>query len=38
MTIRIGIPLKIKIKPIFSTKLNFLEKTYVNTSLFFVKK
>ena len=38
MTTRIGIPLKIEIKPIFSTKLNFLEKTYVNTGLFFVKE
>ena len=31
MTIRMGVPLKIEIKSIFSTKLNFLEKTYVNT-------
>ena len=38
MTIRMGIPLKIEIKPIFSAKLNFLEKTYVNTGLFFVKE
>ena len=38
MTIRMGIPLKIEIKSIFSMKLNFLEKTYVNTGLFFVKE
>lgn len=38
MTIRMGIPLKIEIKPRFSTKLNILEKTYVNTGLFFVKE